>query len=291
MAKKKALGRGLMALIDDNVKEDVLEKKIGSKKSVSGKRIQELNINKIQANEEQPRKKFEKMDSLVNSIKEKGVLQPILVREKADYFQIIAGERRYRAAKEAKLKTVPVIQINANEEETMEIALIENIQRENLNPIEEAEGYRLLIDRFGITQEEASKKVGKDRATISNALRLLSLPEEIRVAIVKEKLTAGHAKVLLSVKDEKKQKNLFKKVIDEGLSVRALEKEITNTKTSKESLKKKKQTKQDVFLKDLQNSMEEFFGTKVRIKGNQKSGKIEVEYFSMDDLERIKDLM
>lgn len=291
MAKKKALGRGLMALIDDNVKEDVLEKEIGSKKSVSGKRIQELNINKIQANEEQPRKKFEKMDSLVNSIKEKGVLQPILVREKADYFQIIAGERRYRAAKEAKLKTVPVIQINANEEETMEIALIENIQRENLNPIEEAEGYRLLIDRFGITQEEASKKVGKDRATISNALRLLSLPEEIRVAIVKEKLTAGHAKVLLSVKDEKKQKNLFKKVINEGLSVRALEQEITNTKTSKESLKKKKQTKQDVFLKDLQNSMEEFFGTKVRIKGNQKSGKIEVEYFSMDDLERIKDLM
>ena len=291
MAKKKALGRGLMALIDDNVKEDVLEKEIGGKKTVSGKRIQELDINKIQANEEQPRKKFGNMESLVNSIKEKGVLQPILVREKADYFQIIAGERRYRAAKEAKLKKVPVIQINANEEETMEIALIENIQRENLNPIEEAEGYRLLIDRFGLTQEEASKKVGKDRATISNALRLLSLPEEIRTAIVKQQLTAGHAKVLLSVKDEKKQKKLFKKIIDEGLSVRALEKEIANTKKTKESLKKKKQTKQDVFLKDLENSMEEFFGTKVRIKGNQKAGKIEIEYFSMDDLERIKDLM
>jgi len=291
MAKKKALGRGLMALIDDNVKEDVLEKEIGGKNTVSGKRIQELDINKIQANEEQPRKKFGNMESLVNSIKEKGVLQPILVREKADYFQIIAGERRYRAAKEAKLKKVPVIQINANEEETMEIALIENIQRENLNPIEEAEGYRLLIDRFGLTQEEASKKVGKDRATISNALRLLSLPEEIRTAIVKQQLTAGHAKVLLSVKDEKKQKKLFKKIIDEGLSVRALEKEIANTKKTKESLKKKKQTKQDVFLKDLENSMEEFFGTKVRIKGNQKAGKIEIEYFSMDDLERIKDLM
>ena len=291
MAKKKALGRGLMALIDDNVKEDVLEKEIGGKNTVSGKRIQELDIKKLQANEEQPRKKFGNMDSLVNSIKEKGVLQPILVRENADYFQIIAGERRYRAAKEAKLKTVPVIQINANEEETMEIALIENIQRENLNPIEEAEGYRLLIDRFGLTQEEASKKVGKDRATISNALRLLSLPEEIRTAIVKQKLTAGHAKVLLSVKDERKQKKLFKKVIDEGLSVRALEQQIVNPKKSKESLKKKKQTKQDVFLKDLENSMEEFFGTKVRIKGNQKNGKIEIEYFNMDDLERIKDLM
>jgi ParB family chromosome partitioning protein len=280
---KKALGKGLMALLDDNVKEEVLSKSV-SKDEIQ-ERTLELPLAKLKPNEDQPRKVFEDIDELKESIREKGIIQPIVVRKMEDHYQIIAGERRYRAAKELKLKNVPVVVLDTGEQDALEIALIENIQRKNLNPIEEANGYKLLIERFNLTQEDVAKRVGKDRSTVTNLMRLLHLPQKIQDDLSKGIITTGHAKLLLALDDPKMQINWRNRIVKKGLSVRSVENmlQARNNKSAP-----KKQTANDIFLRDLESSLEEYFGTKVKIQGTHKKGKVVIEYYTLDDLERIQ---
>jgi ParB family transcriptional regulator, chromosome partitioning protein len=281
---KKALGKGLMALLDDNIKDEVLNKsKI--KEEINNRKL-EIPLSKIKPNDNQPRKIFEDTDELRDSIREKGILQPILVRKMEDHFQIIAGERRYRAAKELKLKEIPVIVLDTGEQETLEIALIENIQRKNLNPVEEANGYKMLIERFSLTQEEVAQRVGKERSTVTNLMRLLGLPQKILDDIARGILSTGHAKVLLSLDDPKEQLKWRGKINKKALSGRAVEKMLQARLAGKTNSKKIHHS--DVFLKDLENTMEEYFGTKVKISGTHKKGRIFIEYYNLDDLERIQ---
>ncbi len=214
MPKKGGLGKGLEAIFGEI---DELDK---------DNRVTTISLELIERNPFQPRDTFDKkaIEELALSIKEKGVIQPIIVREKGDKYQIVAGERRYLAAKEAGLKSIPAIIKNVSDRESAEIALIENIQRKNLNPLEEAKAYKSLMENFGYTQEEVAKKVGKDRATIANSLRLLNLPDEIKEKIKKGVITAGHARAILSLKDTEKQKELAEKIVEKRLSVREVEK-------------------------------------------------------------------
>ncbi len=281
---KKALGKGLMALLDDNIKDEVLHKS-KMKDEIDSRKL-EVPLAKIKPNDNQPRKTFDDIDELKESIREKGVLQPILVRKMEDHFQIIAGERRYRAAKDLKLKDIPVIILDAGEQETLEIALIENIQRKNLNPVEEANGYKMLIERFSLTQEEVAQRVGKERSTVTNLMRLLNLPQKILDDVSRGILSAGHAKVLLSLDDPKEQLKWREKIAKNALSVRAVEKIFQARHTAKPQ--SKKNSNNDVFLKDLESTMEEFFGTKVKIVGTHKKGRIFIEYYNLEDLERIQ---
>lgn len=280
---KKALGKGLMALLDDNVKEEVLSK--SASKDEILERTLELPLAKLKPNEDQPRKVFEEIDELKDSIREKGIIQPIVVRKMEDHYQIIAGERRFRAAKELKLKNVPVVILDTGEQDALEIALIENIQRKNLNPIEEANGYKLLIERFNLTQEDVAKRVGKERSTVTNLMRLLHLPQKILDDLSKGTLTTGHAKLLLSLDDPKMQINWRNRIVKKGMSVRSVENmlQARNNKSAP-----KKQTANDIFLRDLESSLEEYFGTKVKIHGTHKKGKVMIEYYTLDDLERIQ---
>ena len=281
---KKALGKGLMALLDDNVKDEVLNKS-KMKNEIENRKF-EVPLSKIRPNDDQPRKVFDDIDELKESIHEKGILQPILVRKMEDHFQIIAGERRFRAAKELKLKDVPVIILDAGEQETLEIALIENIQRKNLNPVEEANGYKMLIERFSLTQEEVARRVGKERSTVTNLMRLLNLPQKILDDVSRGTLSAGHAKVLLSLDDPKEQLKWREKITKKALSVRAIEKIFQTRHEGKAH--SKKSSHNDVFLKDLETTLEECFGTRVKILGTHKKGKVIIEYYNLDDLERIQ---
>ena len=282
---KKALGKGLMALLDDDVKEEVLLHDKRERLEIS-KRIEELPLAKVRPNADQPRKDFSDLEPLVASVKQKGVLQPILVRRKGDHFEIIAGERRFRAAKEAKREKVPVIVLNAGDEEAMELALIENIQRKDLNPIEEAKGYQALIGRFSLTQEQVSERVGKERSTVANSLRLLALCDQVQHDVVSGKISAGHAKILAGLKTKEEQLKWRKKILASELSVRSLEEKIYGKKKAGEPALKKT-GKQDIFLRDFEVRMEEFFSTRVRVQGTNRKGRIIIEYFSLDDLERI----
>ena len=281
---KKALGKGLMALMDDNIKDEVLSK--SKMKDELDNRKLELPLTKIKPNEDQPRKVFDDIDELKESIREKGILQPILVRKMDDHYQIIAGERRYRAAKELRLKDVPVIILNLDEQETLEIALIENIQRKNINPVEEGNGYKMLIERFHLTQEEVAKRVGKERSTVTNLMRLLNLPQKVLDDVSRGTLSAGHAKVLLSLDDPKEQLKWRERITKKAISVRALESIFQARHAGKTH--SKKNAHNDVFLKDLENTMEEYFGTKVKISGTHKKGRIFIEYYNLEDLERIQ---
>jgi ParB family transcriptional regulator, chromosome partitioning protein len=286
---KRVLGKGLMALLDDGLKEDVLSEK---ERFPVRQRVMEIPFSKVKPNAGQPRKDFTGLEDLIASIKEKGILQPLLVREKNGIFEIIAGERRYRASQTLKLEKIPAIVLEADEEEALELTLIENIQRKDLNPVEEARGYKTLIERFNLTQEEAAKKVGKERSSVTNALRLLSLPEKVLDHVSRGTLSPGHAKVLLSLKSEPEQVRWMKKILEKELSVRSIEELIYGKQDHKGRRKESRSSSsghQDVFLRRLENKLEEFFSTKVRIQGDHKKGRIEVQYFSMDDLERIKD--
>lgn len=285
---KRVLGKGLMALLDDGLKEDVLSEK---DRFPVRQRVMDIPFSKLKPNAGQPRKDFSGLEDLIASVKAKGILQPLLVREKNGIFEIIAGERRYRAAHALKLDKVPVIVLQTDEEEALEVTLIENIQRKDLNPVEEARGYRMLIERFNLTQEEAAAKVGKERSSVTNALRLLSLPEKVLENVSRGTLSPGHAKVLLSLKTESDQVRWMKRILEKELSVRNIE-ELIYGKGERKGRKKDHKSASghsDVFLRRLENKMEEFFSTKVRIMGDHKKGKIEVQYYSMDDLERIKD--
>lgn len=282
--KSRGLGKGLDALISENVKDLPADEV-----NVNKQGIIKLNINDVEPNSKQPRKIFDedKLEELTDSIKQHGVIQPLIVTKKGDYFEIIAGERRWRAAKKAGLKDIPVIINDYNTQEIIEVSLIENIQREDLNPIEEAMAYKRLIKEFSLKQEDVAKKVSKSRSGVTNTLRLLNLDDRVQQLLIQGSITSGHARALLYVEDKEKQYELAIMIMDEDLSVRQIEKLIKNMKEKKEETKKKVDDLRPIY-KEIEDRVRAIMGTKVNIinKG-KKGGKIEIQYFSNDDLERI----
>ena len=301
-AKKSGLGRGLDALFPEKTVHSKQEEKPVQKavsaddkkeKETAENGIKTVKISKVEPNREQPRKKFDEdaLLELSESIKQYGVLQPLLVSDKKDYYEIIAGERRWRAAKMAGLKEVPVIIKEFSDQETVEISLIENIQREDLNPVEEAQAYKRLIDEFHLKQDEIADRVAKSRTAVTNSLRLLKLDPRVQDMVVDEMITAGHARAILSIPDPDMQEMVASKVFDNQLSVRETEELVR--KILKPSKKKEKvsDSAEDAIYESLEEKMKGITGTRVfiRRKKNNK-GKIEIEYYSRDDLERIIDL-
>lgn len=275
---KKGLGKGLGALLDT---ENILSNDSG---------IVELKITDIEPNKEQPRKNFnqEKLQALAESISQHGVVQPIIVKKKDKGYTIIAGERRWRAAKIAGLKTIPAIIKELSSRETMEIALIENLQREDLNPIEEAEAYQKLMDEHGLTQEALSKLVGKSRAAIANSVRLLTLSEKIKDMLINELLTPGHARTLITIEDTEKQLRLADEIVEKNLSVRETEKLVNDQKSTNN---KKRKAAKDANILDIEEKLKSIFGTKVDLRHNNNKGKIIIEYYSNDEFNRIIELI
>ena len=255
--------------------------------------IREINIAECRPNPYQPRKIFEQeaIEELKQSIEEYGILQPIIVRKTIKGYEIVAGERRFRAAKEAKLDTVPVVIRELTEQQMMEIAVLENLQREDLTPIEEATAYQMLMEKLKITQEELSKRLGKSRPHIANHVRLLSLPTKIQELITEGKISMGHGRALLGLRKKESIMKVVEKVLKDGLNVRQLEQLIQelNEHVSRET--KKPVPEKDIFIKEQESSLCERFGTKVQIKQTKDKGKIEIEFFSKEDLERILDML
>ena len=285
MAKKR-MGKGVAALFHtDDVIENVLE----------NQNVVELKLTEIEPNKNQPRRKFdkEKLGALAESLSQYGVLQPIVVKKlDTGFYQIIAGERRWRAARMANLKKIPVIIKEFDDRETMEIALIENLQREDLNPIEEAEGFQELMDRFQMTQEQLSQKVGKSRSAIANSLRLLHLPKEIRQYLIDGKLSSGHARAILSAEKKEVQMAAAQKIMEEEWSVRQAEAYIAQLQ--KTPVVKKKTAQQEELerhILSLENKLSTALGTKVKIHHSKNKGKIEIQYYSNDDFERIMSMI
>ena len=295
-AKKGGLGKGLDSLITDKVSMGAATQtveKTRDEKSIEGIIV---NINKVEPNREQPRKNFDE-DALVElseSIKQFGVLQPLLVQDKKDYYEIIAGERRWRAAKLAGLKEVPVIIKDLTDIEIVEYALIENIQRENLNPIEEAFAYKRLLTEFNLKQDEVAERVSKSRTAVTNSMRLLKLDERVQQMVIDDMISTGHARALLGIEDKEKQFATAQKIFDEKLSVRETEKlvkKIQKEKDTPETAKKELDPQLTTICRDLEEKMKHILGTKVAInQKDDKKGKIEIEYYSMDELDRIIDL-
>lgn len=282
MAKKNVLGKGLDSLIPENIKVE--------KNEPAGKELL-IRISDIEPNKEQPRKKFDEdaLNELAESIKQYGIIQPIVVtKPKNGFYEIIAGERRWRAAKLAGLKEVPVIIKDYSDIEIVEIALIENIQRENLNPIEEAIAYKRLLTEFNLKQDEVAERVSKSRVAITNSMRLLNLDERVQEILINEMISMGHARALLGIEDGDEQYNLAMRVFDEKLSVRDIEK-IVKAKNNKKKVEKPKE--KEVLYQDLEEKLKSIFGTKVTINNKGNKGKIEIEYYSKEDLERIYDLI
>lgn len=278
MPKEKGLGKGLGALLGD----------IESMDGNSG--IVELKISEIEPNKEQPRKDFdaEKLRLLADSIAEHGIIQPIVVKKQENgYYQMIAGERRWRAARLAGLKTVPVVIRDFEKQQMMEITLVENLQREDLNPIEEAEGYRVLMTNFGLTQDDVSKKIGKSRPLIANTLRLLGLVTEIKEMLIKNQISSGHARALLAIEEKEKQIEIAQAIINNGLNVRQTEQIVKNVSIKAIAKRKKRQDNYDVYFKELEKIISAKLGTKVSIIRTKNKGKMVVEYYSNEDLERI----
>lgn len=275
----KGLGKGLNAFfpLDEEKKEN---------------EIQTIDITKLKANPYQPRKIFQEkaLEELASSIKEHGIIHPIIVRRKGKKFEIIAGERRYRAAEIAGLKEVPAIIKDMTEQQMMEIAILENLQREDLTPIEEAEAYNSLIEKLGFTQEKLAERLGKSRPHIANHIRLLNLPDEVRQLINEGELSMGHGRTLLALKNKRHIPELARKTIALGLNVRQLEKYIQdlNENVSRET---KNETKKDIFVQATESHLRDYFGTNVQIKKNKDKGKIEIEFYSSEDLERILDIL
>ena len=286
--KKKGLGKGLDSLIPDNKSVKIAQTEPELK---TGEQM--MKINMVEPNRDQPRKKFEEdaLLELADSIKQFGILQPLLVRKRKDYYEIIAGERRWRAAKIAGIKEVPVIVKDYTEQEIIEIGLIENIQRENLNPIEEAMAFKRLLEEFNLKQDEVAERVSKSRTAVTNSMRLLKLDERVQQMIVDDMISTGHARALLAIDDKNLQYELANKVFDEKLSVRETEKLVKDIKSPKKE-KPKKEVVDNFIYKDLENRMKEVMGTKVSIASKGKGkGKIEIEYYSDSELERMFDMI
>jgi len=273
------LGKGLNALITSNLIEE-------------GEQVKEVSVNEIRPNPYQPRKEFAQsaIDELAESIKEHGIIQPLIVRKSIKGYELVAGERRLRAAKVTGLKRVPVVVKAYTDQQLMEIALIENLQRENLNPLEEAEAYEKLIAHHDYTQEQLAKRIGKSRPHVANMLRLLQLPDGIRQMVSSADLSMGHARALLTVSEEKVQQQLAKDVVDKGLSVRQLEELVKQLSVSRET-KKKKTAKSEPILIAMEERLRSRFGTAVKIKKGTKRGKIEIDFYSQEDLQRIIDIL
>jgi ParB family chromosome partitioning protein len=296
-AKKNGLGKGLDSLIADKVNKPgtAAAKNPDAKETIADATM--MDINKVEPNRDQPRKKFDEdaLLELSESIKQFGVLQPLLVQKREDYYEIIAGERRWRAAKQAGIKEVPVIIKQLTEQEIMEISLIENIQREDLNPIEEAQAYKRLLTEFNLKQDEVAERVSKSRTAVTNAMRLLKLDDRVQQMVIDEMLSTGHARALLGIENQEKQYETAQKIFDEKLSVRDTEKLVKNLQNEKKeapSAEKKIDPQMEAIYKDLEEQMKRILGTKVAINPkNEKSGKLEIEYYSQDELDRIIDLL
>ncbi|MFS0638925.1 ParB/RepB/Spo0J family partition protein [Mesobacillus foraminis] len=274
----KGLGKGLNAFFNAEVgKEET---------------VQEINIKELRPNPYQPRKVFQKeaIEELKNSILEHGILQPLIVRKSIKGYEIVVGERRYRAAGEAKLKSVPAVVREFNEQQMMELAVLENLQREDLNPIEEGAAYQTLMEKLGFTQEELAKRLGKSRPHLANHIRLLSLPPKIQDLISSGKISMGHGRALLGLRQKDKLPAIAEKTVKEGLNVRQLEHLIQQLNETVPRETNKKMAK-DVFIRDRETQLRERFGTTVTIKQAKNKGKIEIEFFSKDDLERILELI
>ena len=304
MAPKRGLGRGLSNLIPtDDTTEDVTTKtskqtKTGTvtKTEVVKKVEQTLNINRIEPNKNQPRKEFNEdaLQELADSIKQFGVIEPLVVVKRKGYYELIAGERRWRAARLAGLKEVPVVIKDYDDQQIVEIALIENIQREDLNPIEEAHAYERLIQEFNLTQDEVAERVSKSRTTVTNALRLLKLTEKVQQMLIDDMLSTGHVRALITIADPQLQYETAMYIFDKKLSVRETEsyvKKLLNKKP-KEKTSEKEDPELAFLYKAIENRLKESLGTKTTIKAKTKdSGKIEIEYYSQEDLERITQLL
>ncbi len=290
-AKKGGLGKGLDSLISNKV--GVIEK-VETRKPEPDKEVIFVKITKVEPNREQPRKNFDE-DSLLElseSIKQHGILQPLLVQDKKDYFEIIAGERRWRAAKMAGMKEIPVIIKKLSDREAVEISLIENIQREDLNPIEEALAFKRLLTEFHLKQDEVAERVSKSRTSVTNSIRLLKLDERVQQMVIDDMISTGHARALLSIEDHEKQYSLAQQIFDAKLSVRETEKLVKKIQNQKqEQPKQQEENNMSLFYEDMEQKLKSIIGTKVAIhyKGKDK-GKIEIEYYSNDELERIMDL-
>ena len=285
MSKKFALGKGLGALIPEEVVEDASHKSLY------------ISINKIKSDSDQPRKAFdsEKIVELAESIKTHGIIQPLILRKESDeQYVIVAGERRWRAAKMAGIQEVPAIVMDLNDKDTLEISLIENIQRQDLNPIEEAMAYKKLINDFKITQEDLSKRIGKSRVAIANTMRLMNLDTRVQQYLIEGIISEGHGKDLLGIEDKDKQYDVAQKLIDEKWSVRYLEKLVKKINENKDKAKEEEEL--DIvtinpYYKELKDQLQNYFGTKVNISNKKNKGKIEIEYYSEDDLQRILDII
>lgn len=254
--------------------------------------VEHIHVKSIKMNPYQPRKIFDEVaiEELSNSIKEHGILQPIILRKKGMSYEIVVGERRYRAAKLAGLKEVPAVVRNLTDEESMELAILENLQREDLTPIEEAEAYQSLIENLKLTQEQLAFRLGKSRSHIANHVRLLSLPEKIRKQITEGKLSMGHGRTLLGLQKKEQIPLVAERVLKEGLNVRQLEKLVQNLNENVPR-ETKKEKKKDIFLAEHESNLRDYFGTSVTITKKKNKGKIEIEFFSEDDLERILELL
>lgn len=304
---KKGLGKGLGAIFgEDVVKENKEETEKKAKAKAEAKAAEEmdekgrilmLKLDLVQPNKEQPRKTFdeEKINELAESIKNYGVLQPLLVQKNDSFYEIIAGERRWRAAKAAGLKEVPAVLKEYSKQEAMEISLIENVQRADLNPIEEALGYRQLIDEFGLTQEEIAVRVAKSRTAITNTMRLLKLDEQIQNMLVQGVITSGHARALLSLEDTQMQLKAAKEILDKKLSVRETERLVKRLQKEASGEKKEEKKKDEtlaLIYQNLEDRMKSVMGTKVSIHNKDKNkGRIEIEYYSEAELERIVEMI
>lgn len=286
MPKNTGLGKGLDALFANKpIIED--EEKIGD-----SEKIEKIKIIDIEPNKNQARKKFneESIEELAESIKIYGVIQPIIVKKKDGYYEIVAGERRWRASKKAGLTEIPCIVRDDTERKIKEISLIENIQREDLNPIEKARGFRQLIDEYGLKQQELADMMGMNRTTVTNCLRILNLDSRVIDLALAGKLTEGHCRSLLGYQDPEVQYEMALKIIETGQSVRDLERDLKNKKNVKKN-SKETQKKYEAIYKDIENQFQGFFGTKVKLDAGVKSGKIIIKYSSNEDLERILELI
>lgn len=290
-SKSRGLGKGLEALFN-NSEIDTKEISIEKTKENEKKGISFINVNEIKPNQNQPRKTFdeEKLEELANSIKEHGLIQPVILRKSDKGYEIVAGERRWRACRRAGLKELPCIIKELTDEQNMLLAIIENMQREDLNPIEEAEGLNQMITAFGMTQEQVSKSVGKSRPYITNALRLLKLPNEVRTLVSQEKLSTGHARAIAGISSVEKQIQIAEYAVKNALSVREIENLIREENAVKKKFSKRKSQK-SADVKRLEEDLKHIMGTKVSLNQSGKKGKIEIEYYSREELERLIELL
>ncbi len=286
----KGLGKGLDSMIPPKRTARAQAQDLASNKNANKSGEVILKINDVEPNKNQPRRTFNE-DSLIElseSIKQHGIVQPLVVAKQKDYYEIIAGERRWRAAKIAGLKEVPVIIKDYSPQEIMEVALIENIQREDLNPIEEAKAYKNLIDEYNLKQDQVAEKVSKSRTAVTNALRLLKLDDRVQEMLINENISSGHARALLGLDDAEKQYNIATQIFDEKLSVRETEKLVKQINRPEQPPKPKKELKNDFVYRDIEEKLKEKIGTKVKInRKTEDKGKIEIEYYSPEELEKI----